>query len=63
MGLGTARRPALWMTAAAGLLVVGCVVDLGSLGGDYATATAMNETGVNQDGCQGATLTLHLTNN
>jgi hypothetical protein len=29
-----------------------------------ATGTlAMNETGVNQDGCQGATLTLHLTNN
>ncbi|MFP5388723.1 MAG: hypothetical protein ACLGG5_05410 [Thermoleophilia bacterium] len=24
---------------------------------------AMNETGVNQDACQGATLTLHLTNN
>ena len=23
----------------------------------------MNETGVNQDACQGATLTLHLTNN
>ena len=29
-----------------------------------ATGTlAMNETGVNQDACQGATLTLHLTNN
>jgi hypothetical protein len=29
-----------------------------------ATGTlAMNETGVNQDGCQGATLTLHLSNN
>lgn len=29
-----------------------------------ATGTlAMNETGTNQDGCQGATLTLHLTNN
>lgn len=29
-----------------------------------ATGTlAMNETGVNQDDCQGATLTLHLTNN
>jgi hypothetical protein len=24
---------------------------------------AMNDTGVNQDACQGATLTLHLTNN
>lgn len=34
--------------------------------GQSVTATgtlAMNETGVNQDGCQGATLTLHLTNN
>ena len=30
----------------AGLLLVGCTVDLGSLGGDYAAATAMNETGV-----------------
>jgi hypothetical protein len=29
-----------------------------------ATGTlAMNETGVNQDACQGASLTLHLTNN
>ena len=29
-----------------------------------ATGTlTMNETGVNQDACQGATLTLHLTNN
>jgi len=29
-----------------------------------ATGTlSMNETGVNQDACQGATLTLHLTNN
>jgi hypothetical protein len=29
-----------------------------------ATGTlAMNETGVNQDACQGATLTLHLSNN
>ncbi len=29
-----------------------------------ATGTlAMNETGANQDACQGATLTLHLTNN
>jgi hypothetical protein len=29
-----------------------------------ATGTlAMNETGTNQDGCQGATLTLHLVNN
>lgn len=29
-----------------------------------ATGTlAMNETGTNQDACQGATLTLHLTNN
>jgi hypothetical protein len=29
-----------------------------------ATGTlAMNETGLNQDACQGATLTLHLTNN
>ncbi len=29
-----------------------------------ATGTlAMNETGTSQDGCQGATLTLHLTNN
>jgi len=29
-----------------------------------ATGTlAMNETGVNQDACQGAALTLHLTNN
>ena len=29
-----------------------------------ATGTlAMNETGVNQDACQGATLTLHLTIN
>ena len=24
---------------------------------------AMNDTGVSQDACQGATLTLHLTNN
>jgi uncharacterized membrane protein len=46
MGPGTARRRGVWMTAAAGLLVVGCVVDLGSLGGEYATAMAMNETGV-----------------
>jgi hypothetical protein len=29
-----------------------------------ATGTlAMNETGANQDACQGATLTLHLSNN
>lgn len=38
----------------------------GSGSGQSVTQTGtltMNETGVNQDACQGATLTLHLTNN